>query len=92
MGDSCVPERLTQRAHAAEDALPLGEALRLLREPTGLSARALSLASGLSSSYVGKIENGTIDDPSFRAFARIVSELNLTAREVYVLVKQEAGR
>ena len=49
---------LDQRALDAD--LTLGQAIELLRRPTGMSARALSLHSGLSESYVGKVEKGEI--------------------------------
>lgn len=71
--------------------VPVGVILRMRREAKGLTARALSLAAGLSESYVGKVEKGTME-PSLRAFGKIARQLNLTPREVYLLTMQEAER
>lgn len=60
--------------------------LRAAREARELSARGLSLQAGLSDSVVGKIESGEIQ-PSLRAFARIVSQLQLSDREIALLVR-----
>lgn len=59
----------------------VGWAIRHLRDREGISARALSLAAGLSPSYVGKIEKGEIS-PSFEAFARIALVLKMSLLEV----------
>lgn len=74
---------------ALEPDLTIGQAIEMLRRPTGLSARALSLAAGLSESYVGKMEKGEME-PSLKAFACIVRELRLKPNEVHVLVLQAA--
>jgi transcriptional regulator with XRE-family HTH domain len=65
-----------------------GEAIRLLRERAGLSARALSRYARLSPAYVGKVEAGTLD-PSLKAFARIAVALNMTQQEIWWLVMAE---
>lgn len=72
--------------------LTVGQAVRAYREVRGLSARALSLAAGLSESYVTKLETGALEEPSLRAFARLVRELGMTSAEIVVLVTLEAGR
>lgn len=75
-----------------EPTIPLGTALRALREDrTSLSARGLSLTAGLSESYVGKVESGQVE-PSVRAFAKIVVHLRLKPAEVWVLLSREANR
>lgn len=61
------------------------------REAQGITARSLSLAAGLSESYVGKVEKGTME-PSLRAFGKIAKQLDLTPREVFLLTMQEAER
>lgn len=71
--------------------LTVGHVVRSVRERKRLSARALSLAAGLSDSYVGKVESGACE-PSLRAFAKIVVQLGLTAQEAYVILQQEARR
>jgi len=84
-----VTNTIISRAIDVPD-LSLGQAIELLRRPTGLSARGLSLASGLSESYVGKVEKGELE-PSLRAFACIARTLGLSAREIHVLVVRSAG-
>lgn len=78
----------------SQDAPEFGaaSAIRILRERRGnVSARALSLACGLSESYVGKLEAGTIE-PSLRAFAKLAKELRMTQREVAAVLAAEAVR
>lgn len=62
-------------------------AIRYLRERKGMSARAVSLAAGLSPSYVSKVESNQME-PSFRAFCKIAAVLEMTEREVLFLVKE----
>lgn len=72
--------------------LTVGDTIRHLRETrTTMSARALSIAIGLSESYVGKVENGTLD-PSLRSFAKIAKGLGMSPPEIYVVVSQESTR
>lgn len=65
--------------------------IRHMRELQGYSARSLSLAAGLSESYVGKLEKGELKEISLRSFSRIVAELRLNPHEVMILVTA-AGR
>lgn len=70
-----------------ETGLTFGEALKVVRiSRTNLSARGLSLAAGLSESYMGKVESDSLD-PSLRSFVKISSVLQLTPLEVQVLMK-----
>lgn len=62
------------------------ELLRARREAQGLSARKLSLASGLSESMIGKIESGDVQ-PSLRVFAQVATQLQLNDREIALLVR-----
>ncbi len=71
--------------------LPVGHFIRAYRNARKLSQRSLSIGSGLSASYVGKVESGEID-PSFRAFAMLAHHLGFTSREIVFLVKYEAAR
>lgn len=68
----------------------VGDAIRLLRQRQGYSARGLSNLAGLSPSYVSKVETGEIE-PSFRAFARMACILRMTPREIYLCTSQEGG-
>jgi predicted transcriptional regulator len=80
------------RAQTHDETITLGAALRALREArTTLSARGLSIAAGLSESYVGKVEAGEIE-PSVRAFAKVMQHLKVKPAEVWVLLSREAGR
>lgn len=70
--------------------LTLGVAVKYARTSrTSLSARAASIAAGLSESYVGKVEAGSIE-PSFRAFAKIARIVKITPAEVDLLLRLEA--
>lgn len=80
--------------HAKGDPIgfTVGSAIKITREArTRLSARALSLRAGLSESYIGKIEAGTVE-PSFRSFSKIAVALDMNPQEIALLVTQEAER
>lgn len=59
--------------------------MKFLREREGLSARQLSAAAGLSASYVSKVESGAVL-PTIESFAKIVSKLYTTDREITYLI------
>lgn len=67
--------------------LSLSGVIQFLRKKRHLSARALSLQSGLSPSYVSKIENGTIE-PSLRAFISLAKVLDMTDAELLFIVRR----
>lgn len=67
----------------------LGWALRWSREAKGWSARDLSLRAGLSESYVGKLEGGSIE-PSLHAFSCLARALELTNHEIAFLARLES--
>lgn len=82
------------RATPAPDGYAAGQltaakAIRAYRQARGLSARALSLAAGLSPSYVGKLESGAIE-PKLRAVAKVTTCLGMKPREVHILMALEA--
>lgn len=81
---------MADQACPVPTAPSLGMLLRSYRQAQGLSARALSLSSGLSESYCGKVESGVME-PSFRAIAKIMKRLGLTRGEIAVLVLLESG-
>lgn len=58
---------------------------QLWRKMSGLSARQLSLAAGLSASYVSKMESGAIMPP-IDTFMRLVRQLNLNDEEILFLL------
>lgn len=68
------------------DQLTLGNSIRFLRSNRSISSRALSSKSGLSPSYIGKVESGDLN-PSFDAFCAIAEALNMSDKEVLFLVK-----
>ena len=69
----------------------LGDYVRMAREARGLSRRQLSMAAGLSESYVSKLESGSVD-PSVRRFAVLARQLGFNQRELFVLLTREAAR
>jgi predicted transcriptional regulator len=69
----------------------VGRILRHVRRQRGISARALSVAAGLSDSVAGKVETDTVD-PSLATFARIVHQLELNNHEIATLVRLAAHR
>ena len=60
--------------------------MKFLRERSGISARNLSTLSGLSYSYVSKMESGSVI-PSVEVFSRIVKNLDITDVELMYLIK-----
>ena len=68
------------------DQLTLGNAIRFLRLNKNMSSRALSALSGLSPSYIGKVEAGTMN-PSFDAFCSIAGALEISDKELSFLVR-----
>lgn len=54
----------------------LGKAIRILREESKMSASALAERSGLSASWISRIENGQAD-PTFATVARIAKGLGV---------------
>lgn len=68
-----------------QDDVTVGSVIRAVRKAKGVSARELSLRAGLSESYVGKLESGSLE-PSLGAFANVATVLNLTAGEIHALV------
>lgn len=60
--------------------------MKFLRERSGVSARNLSTSSGLSYSYISKMESGSVI-PSVEVFSRIIKNLEITDVELVYLVK-----
>lgn len=70
--------------------LTLGEGLRLLRSKTNQSARHVSQVSGLSSSYVSKVEKGEIE-PTISSFYRICEAVGANDKEIVFLLRLAAN-
>lgn len=66
--------------------LSLGDGIRYLRERTNMSARHVSLASGLSPSYVGKVEKNEIE-PSISGFYKICKVIEASDKEIVFLLR-----
>lgn len=66
--------------------LTLGDGLHYLRERAALSARQVSLAAGLSPSYVRKVEKNEIE-PTVSSFYRICKAVSATDKEILLLLK-----
>lgn len=73
-----------------ENQSSLPDVLRFLRSRKGMSARATSLACGLSPSYVSKVESGDMH-VSLNAFAKIVKVLEVSAEEIVFIVRHLGG-
>lgn len=69
----------------------VGDLIKLKREALGLSARDLSIRIGKSSSYVSKLESGTLD-PTLNTFARLASELSMNHYEVSACLAVEINK
>lgn len=60
--------------------------MRFLRERQDISARALSEKSGLSLSYVSKMENGDVT-PTVEVFSKLVNNLDVSNAELIYLIR-----
>lgn len=69
----------------------LGVLLRAARERRNLSARQASLRSGLSESFVGKVEAANMH-PTLPNFAALVDTYRLNDREIALLVRAAITR
>lgn len=67
------------------EPITLGEMVHMMRARLNLSARELSNRSGLSASYITKLEANELQ-PSLRAFAKIASACRMSSREVLFCV------
>lgn len=89
MSESLSP---TPETNPANEPNPItGALVAYLRTQRKLTGRSLATSSGVSTSYVSKLESGTLE-PSLRTFARIAVTLNLTPLEVWAIVRWEAAR
>lgn len=65
----------------------IGSYIKFLRQKNGLSARRLSELSGLSPSYVAKLEAGqTI--PTIVTFAKVCRALGCSSQEILFMLDQ----
>lgn len=70
--------------------LSLGDGIRYLRERKSMSARQVSLDSGLSPSYVGKVEKNEIE-PSISGFYKICRVIGANDKEIVFLLRLAAS-
>ena len=61
--------------------------MKFLRERSDISARHLSETSGLSLSYISKMEKGTVT-PTVSVFAKIIKNLNVTDAEILYILRE----
>lgn len=66
--------------------LSLSEGIKYIRKRKNMSARAVSLAAGLSPSYVSKVEKEEIQ-PSISSFYRICQVIEATDKEIVFLLR-----
>lgn len=64
----------------------LGNAIKFMRKRKNLSSRILSSRSGLSPSYISKVEAEKLN-PSFDAFCSIIEALGLSDGEIIFLIR-----
>lgn len=60
--------------------------MTFLRSRSEISARSLSEKSGLSLSYVSKMENGDVT-PTVEVWSRIIQHLNVSNEELVYLIR-----
>ena len=65
--------------------IPFSELFKVLRMRSGISARSLSIACGLSPSYMSKVESGETK-PSLQNFAKIIKALDCSEAEMACLI------
>jgi transcriptional regulator with XRE-family HTH domain len=82
--DAASKSSLTKLAQISKVDLP--SMMKHLRLRKNISARELSIRSGLSSSYVSKVESGDIN-PTVDAFSRLVDNLDCTDFEIVFLIR-----
>lgn len=70
---------------AAATGLKFNVVLKMIRLDKDVSARALSLACGLSPSYISKLESGG-NKPPIDVFVKITKELQLNETEILFLL------
>lgn len=63
----------------------IGRSIKYKRMKSDISGRKLSEISGLSPSYVSKVENGTLI-PSINCFAALVCNLDFSEKEIALLI------
>lgn len=80
MVDSSMISKLASKSN-----LGFREAMTMLRQQRGLSARQLSAKAGCSPSYVSKMEKGEFV-PTVDAFARLTAALGCSDYEVVFLL------
>lgn len=76
-----------------EPTTPVGaaEAIKAVRLRKKMSCREVAAQAGLSPAYVGKVESGAIS-PSLRTFAKIATVLEMTTKEIALVVQLESKR
>jgi transcriptional regulator with XRE-family HTH domain len=62
-------------------AQKLGKRLRQLRRDAGLTQERLSIATGLSQTYISGVENGT-RNPSFKTLDKLAKALNVSIADI----------
>jgi transcriptional regulator with XRE-family HTH domain len=65
------------------DVQVIGERLMQLRELRGLSVSAVATKASVAKSYLGKIEQGKVDNPGLATLNSIAGALNVTLSELF---------
>lgn len=69
----------------------VGLMIRRVRKIEGLTLEEVAIQAGLTEGYVGNIERGVVDNPSFRAVSNIANALHTDLVTLLVNAVQEEG-
>jgi transcriptional regulator with XRE-family HTH domain len=70
-----------------QDLIPLGMAIRELRERRGMEARDLAVAAGVDPRRVEEVEAGRLD-PSFRMLLRLAQSMGVRPSAFFIRAEQ----
>jgi len=76
------PKQLAHLTSAHQARLVLGSRITSRRERLGLTQKAVAEVSGLSESYVSRIESGHIPNPKFFDLSALAAALETTVAEL----------
>ena len=63
--------------------MKIGEILKKYLEETNTSVRTFASRSGLSSSYISSLTNGTLTNPSLEAFSKIANGMGIDSQRLF---------
>ena len=69
--------------------MKIGELLKQYLESNGLSVRAFSSRSGLSSSYISSLTTGNLTNPSLDALGKIALGMRIDSQELFDMLDND---